>query len=106
MKTRIIIRYTLLDAHSETTLKLRPFLAFRCVREYTHENTRVNRDYQEVPNGIKTCMYDGYPELYMQLNKKNDFVFSRIGIVEWSIRKNWREDMPLMRISMCPVILN
>ena len=43
--------------------------------EYTHENTRVNRDYQEVSNGIKTCMYDGYPELYMQLNKKNDFVF-------------------------------
>lgn len=74
-ENRIIIRYTLLDAHSETTLKLRPFLAFRCVREYTHENTRVNRDYQEVPNGIKTCMYEGYPELYMQLNKKNDFVF-------------------------------
>ncbi len=74
-ENRIIIRYTLLDAHSETTLKLRPFLAFRCVREYTHENASANRDYQEVPNGIKTCMYDGYPELYMQLNKKNEFVF-------------------------------
>lgn len=74
-ENRIIIRYTLLDAHSETTLKLRPFLAFRCVREYTHENSRVNKNYQEVSNGIKTCMYDGYPELYMQLNKKNDFVF-------------------------------
>lgn len=74
-ENRIIIRYTLLDAHSETTLKLRPFLAFRSVREYTHENARVNRDYQEVSNGIKTCMYEGYPELYMQLNKKNNFVF-------------------------------
>ncbi len=74
-ENRIIIRYTLLDAHSETTLKLRPFLAFRCVREYTHENGRVNRDYYPVSNGIKTCMYDGYPELYMQLNKKNEFVF-------------------------------
>ena len=74
-ENRIIIRYTLLDAHSETTLKLRPFLAFRCVREYTHENSRVNRNCQEVSNGIKTCMYEGYPELYMQLNKKNDFVF-------------------------------
>lgn len=74
-ENRIIIRYTLLDAHSETTLKLRPFLAFRCVREYTHENSRVNKNYQEVSNGIKTCMYDGYPELYMQLNKKNNFVF-------------------------------
>ena len=74
-ENRIIIRYTLLDAHSETTLKLRPFLAFRCVREYTHENSRVNRDYQQVANGIKTCMYEGYPDLYMQLNKKNEFVF-------------------------------
>lgn len=74
-ENRIIIRYTLLDAHSETTLKLRPFLAFRCVREYTHENARVNKSYQEVSNGIKTCMYDGYPELYMQLNKKNVFIF-------------------------------
>ena len=74
-ENRIIIRYTLLDAHSETTLKLRPFLAFRSVREYTHENSRVNKSYREVSNGIKTCMYDGFPELYMQLNKKNDFVF-------------------------------
>lgn len=74
-ENRIIIRYTLLDAHSETTLKLRPFLAFRCVREYTHENSRASRDYQLVSNGIKTCMYEGYPDLYMQLNKKNEFVF-------------------------------
>ncbi len=74
-ENRIIIRYTLLDAHSETTLKLRPFLAFRCVRDYTHENMRVNREYQQVQNGIKTCMYDGYPDLFMQLNKKNEFVF-------------------------------
>ncbi len=74
-ENRIIIRYTLLDAHSETTLRLRPFLAFRCVREYTHENAGANRDYREVPNGIKTCLYEGYPDLYMQLNKKNEFVF-------------------------------
>ena len=66
---RVLIRYTLLDAHSKTTLRLQPWLAFRSVREFTHENPRANRDYQEVKNGIKTCMYPGYPELYMQLNK-------------------------------------
>lgn len=75
-ENRILIRYTLLDAHSATTLRLRPFLAFRSVREYTHENQQANRDYQEVENGIKTCMYPGYPELYMQLNKKNEFHFA------------------------------
>ena len=74
-ENRIIIRYTLVDAHSATTLRLRPFLAFRSVREFTHENGVASRDYQAVPGGIKTCMYHGYPELYMQLNKKNDFVF-------------------------------
>lgn len=74
-ENRIMIRYTLLDAHSETKLRLRPFLAFRSVREYTHENSQASRDYQEIENGIKTCMYPGYPELYMQLNKKNEFKF-------------------------------
>ena len=74
-ENRIIIRYTLMEAHSETTLRLRPFLAFRSVREYTHENTRASRDYQLVSNGIKTCMYEGYPDLYMQLDKKNEFIY-------------------------------
>lgn len=72
---RILIRYTLVDAHSATTLRLRPFLAFRSVREFTHENSIANRDYQLVDNGIKTCMYPSYPELYMQLSKSNEFIF-------------------------------
>ncbi len=74
-ENRIIIRYSLLDAHSQTTLRLQPFLAFRSVREFTHENDKVNRDYKIVQNGIKTCMYKGYPCLYMQINKENQFVF-------------------------------
>ena len=74
-ENRILIRYTLVEAHSATTLRLRPFLAFRSVRQYTHENAQASRDYQEVDNGIKTCMYAGYPELFMQLNKKNEFHF-------------------------------
>ena len=74
-ENRILIRYTLVDAHSATTLRFRPFLAFRSVREYTHENAQASRDYQEVENGIKTCMYPGYPELFMQLNKKNTFCY-------------------------------
>ena len=74
-ENRILIRYTLVDAHSATTLRFRPFLAFRSVREYTHENPQASREYQLVENGIKTCMYPGYPELFMQLNKKNEFHF-------------------------------
>ncbi|MGI6243409.1 MAG: glycogen debranching enzyme N-terminal domain-containing protein [Prevotella sp.] len=72
---RILIRYTLLDAHSATTLRFKPFLAFRSMRQFTHENSIINRDYQEVDNGIKTCLYAGYPELYMQFSRKCTFVF-------------------------------
>ena len=72
---RILIRYTLVDAHSATTLRFRPFLAFRSVRQFTHENTVASRDFYPVDNGIKTCMYEGYPDLYMQFSKKNEFKF-------------------------------
>jgi predicted glycogen debranching enzyme len=74
-ENRILIRYTLVEARSATTLRLRPFLAFRSVRQYTHENGQASRDYQQVDNGIKTCMYPGYPELFMQFNKPVDFHF-------------------------------
>ena len=72
---RILIRYTLVDAHSATTLRFRPFLAFRSVRQFTHENSTASREYSLVDNGIKTCMYAGYPDLYMQFSKQNEFVF-------------------------------
>lgn len=72
---RILIRYTLVDAHSETILRFRPFLAFRSVRQFTHENSVASSEYSEAENGIKTCMYAGYPDLYMQFSKKNEFVF-------------------------------
>ena len=72
---RILIRYTLVDAHSATTLRFRPFLAFRSVRQFTHENMTASREYTEIDGGIKTRMYAGYPDLYMQFSKKNNFVF-------------------------------
>lgn len=72
---RLFIRYTLLEAHSATTLRLKPFLAFRSVRQWTHENSSANTGYEPVKNGIKMCMYPGYPDLFMQLNRKNEFVY-------------------------------
>jgi len=72
---RILIRYTLEDAHSSTILRFRPFLAFRSVRQFTHENSVASREYTPIENGIKTCMYAGYPELYMQFSKNNEFIY-------------------------------
>ncbi|MDD5345495.1 MAG: amylo-alpha-1,6-glucosidase [Proteiniphilum sp.] len=74
-ENRLMIRYTLLDAHSPTTIRFRPFLAFRKISQLTRENDQVDRSYREVVNGISTCMYFGYPELFMQFNKKPEFVY-------------------------------
>lgn len=74
-ENRIIIGYTLVDAHSKTTLQFRPFLAFRNANDLCVENNVASRDYHEVSNGIATCMYDGYPTLYMQMSKKPEFIF-------------------------------
>ena len=70
---RILVRYTLLEGQGTTLLQFRPFLAFRSVREFTHENGAINREYHNVENGIATCLYEGYPQLYMQFSKDNEF---------------------------------
>ena len=67
---RVLLRYTLVDAHSETTLKLRPQLAFRNVNELTQRNNQINYSYQDVANGVSMCLYEGYPSLYMQVSKE------------------------------------
>ncbi|MDY3062552.1 MAG: amylo-alpha-1,6-glucosidase [Bacteroidaceae bacterium] len=73
-ESRVIIRYTLLDAHSATTLRLNPFLAYRSVRTFTHKNDAYDGTITPVKNGIKMNMYEGYPDIYMQINKKAEFV--------------------------------
>lgn len=65
---RVLIRYTLLDAHSPTTLRFRPILAFRSTKELTSENNAINWNFKEVENGIMMNLYEGYPELYMQFS--------------------------------------
>ena len=78
---RVLLRYTLVEAHSETTLKLRPQLAFRSVNELTHRNNTLNQEYQTVENGVGMCLYPGYPTLYMQLNKECHFQ----SLPDWNI---------------------
>ena len=67
---RVLIRYTLVEAHSPTTLRFRPFLAFRSVNELTHENARANSNMDEVQNGRVNRMYPEFPQLYMQFSKQ------------------------------------
>ena len=70
-RTQLMIRYTLVDAHSETTLRLRPLLAFRDKHALSKANMEADGRAYPIPYGVKCKLYDGFPWLYMQLNKED-----------------------------------
>jgi len=67
---RVLIKYTLLEAHSPTIIRFKPFLAFRNVNELTHQNDIANTSFDNNQNGISMCLYENYPHLHMQFSKK------------------------------------
>lgn len=71
---QVLIRYTLLDAHSDTILRLKPFLAYRNIHALSKANMMANTKYQPLENGIRSKLYNGFPSLNMQINKKNEFI--------------------------------
>ncbi|HBJ76764.1 MAG TPA: 4-alpha-glucanotransferase [Porphyromonadaceae bacterium] len=73
-ENRFIIKYTLLESHSDTTIKFRPFLAFRNANYLTCQNNDANTRYEKVENGVSMCLYKGYPSLYMQFSKEPNYV--------------------------------
>lgn len=79
-ENQVIVKYTLEEASSPTLLRFKPFLAFRNVHQLTRANMVANGKYTKVKNGIKMCLYEGYPELYMQFSKDPDFV----PVPDWS----------------------
>jgi predicted glycogen debranching enzyme len=70
----MIIKYTLVDAHSPTTLRFRPFLAYRNIHSLSKANNDVERKYDSIPFGIKVRMYLGYPHLHLQFSKENEYI--------------------------------
>lgn len=78
-ENRILIRYTLVEAHSPTTLRFRPVLAFRDANELCIANDAINTHIPEINNGVSACLYPGYPTLYMQFSHKPT----------WTYEPNW-----------------
>ena len=70
-RTQLMIRYTLVDAHSETTLRLRPLLAFRDKHSLSKANMEADGRAYPIPYGVKCRLYEGFPWLHMQLNKED-----------------------------------
>lgn len=90
----IYIRYKLLEAHSPTTMRFKPFPAFREINHLTVENGIANHGYKMVENGISMCMYSGYPELFMQFNKECEFVFEPHWYKGIEYKKDMEEGLP------------
>lgn len=74
-ENRLLVKYTLIEAHSPTTLRFKPFLAFRNTTALSKENGNINKECIPVENGVKVCLYPGYPTLHMQLSRKNTFTY-------------------------------
>jgi predicted glycogen debranching enzyme len=96
---RILIRYTLLEAHSPTSIKLQPFLAFRNIHILSKQNFDANTRTEKITGGISACLYHGYPQVYMQLSKKTEFIsvpdwYRNIEYIEEQKRGyNYQEDL-------------
>ncbi len=85
---QVFVKYTLIDAHSETLLRLKPFLAFRNYHALSKSNLYANTKYTEVSNGIMSRLYDGYPGLYMQCSKPVEFV----SVPDWYYNIEYMEE--------------
>ena len=70
---QVLIKYELLEAPSKLTLMLKPFLAFRSVHSLTMQNSEAYTAYEEVDGGVSFCLYNGFPELNLQLSAKAAF---------------------------------
>ena len=86
---RMIIKYTLEEAHSPTKMKLRPFLAFRSVHSLSRENIFADKKYERVPNGISVKMYQGYTNLFLQLSKACEYTH----VPDWYYHIEYQEEM-------------
>ncbi|MHC1707264.1 MAG: amylo-alpha-1,6-glucosidase [Bacteroidales bacterium] len=73
-EARIIIKYTLEDAHSPTLLRLKPFLAFRNRHSLSKANIFADTKYEGIPQGIRMKLYEHYSPLNMQISAKNDYI--------------------------------
>ena len=89
-RTQLMIRYTLVDAHSETTLRLRPLLAFREKHALSKANMEADGRAYPIPYGVKCRLYEGFPWLHMQLNKEES---EFIAAPDWYYNFEYRKEL-------------
>ncbi len=65
---QLLICYELVNAPAKVKLELKPFLAFRNFHALTGENPGARTDFKPVQNGAAFNMYEGFPDLNLQLS--------------------------------------
>lgn len=70
-KDQVMIRYELRKSPAEVTLNLKPFLAFRNIHSLTRQNSEACTDYRVIGNGVSFNMYEGFPDLDLQLSSSS-----------------------------------
>ena len=85
---QLIVRYTVLEASETMKLQIKPFLAYRSIHELTHANLSANTKTEEIPNGIKSKLYDGFPALHMQFSRKAEFIH----VPDWHLGVEYLEE--------------
>lgn len=84
----ILLRYTLLDAHSPTLLRLKPMLAYRSIHRLSKANMYANTQFRNIAGGIASKLYAGYPTLNMQISKTSEFV----AVPDWYFNIEYLEE--------------
>ena len=87
-KGQYFARYTLLEANSPTTLQLKPFLAFRQIHTLSKSNLNAERSAHNIPGGRAFKMYEGFPELNLQLSVKADYISNP----DWYYNVEYKEE--------------
>ncbi|MDR1897390.1 MAG: glycogen debranching enzyme N-terminal domain-containing protein [Prevotellaceae bacterium] len=85
---QILLRYSLLDAHSPTLLRLKPMLAYRSIHKLSKANLYANTQFKNIANGIASKLYMGYPALNMQTSKNSEF----IAVPDWYYNVEYLEE--------------
>lgn len=83
---QLIIKYTLAEAKTKKVFRFKPFLAFRQIHHLSKSNLVANPRFSESKNGASFNLYAGFPELHIQLSRKNEYIHS----------PNWYNDVEYM----------
>lgn len=73
-KDRVLIKFELKKSPANVSVALKPFLAYRNIHSLTSQNADARTDYKEIRNGVSFNMYEGFPDLNLQLNI-SDFTY-------------------------------